>query len=304
MKLNSKLKHSLAIVIWAIFTLSMPNLIAQTKKEQKILDLYSAQQTKKAEKKAKKLLGKQRSNAFANWVMCATYFNRFQHTSNSSRLINCLRYLKYVDTTQAYTANIHLHIKRAILAQLNDSNVSHAAKRTYKKALEKHYQITFAKPKEKAPEKTIKIPDITDSIRLAIITYAHTLIGTPYKYGGTSSKGLDCSGFTQNVYAYVDIPLPHNANAQKELWRIKTPLEDLQPGDLIFFGDPSNPTSKAGHAGMIYENNAGEITVIHCVSGGVKVEGTNSSWDRYWINKVIHTISLRSLLQTSLTAAQ
>jgi cell wall-associated NlpC family hydrolase len=132
-----------------------------------------------------------------------------------------------------------------------------------------------------------------------MITYANSLVGTPYKYGGTSKKGFDCSGFTQNVYKQINIEIPHNSQAQRLLCTENTPLSELQPGDLIFFGNPNVPNPRAGHAGMIYANNNGEITVIHCVTGGVKIEGKDSSWDRYWINCVIHAISLQDLLAIS-----
>jgi peptidoglycan DL-endopeptidase CwlO len=63
-------------------------------------------------------------------------------------------------------------------------------------------------------------------------------LGIPYKYGGASpSTGFDCSGLTMYVYAQLGISLPHNAAAQ---YSSGAPVsrENLQPGDLVFFGSP------------------------------------------------------------------
>ncbi len=88
----------------------------------------------------------------------------------------------------------------------------------------------------------------------AVASYASQFIGNPYVYGGTSlTNGADCSGFTMAVYANFGVSLPHNAAAQSGCG---TPvsMSDLQPGDLIFYGDGG-----IGHV-AIY---AGGGTVIH-----------------------------------------
>ena len=59
------------------------------------------------------------------------------------------------------------------------------------------------------------------------------LIGIPYKFGGTSLNGLDCSAFTMVVFDNLGIPLPRTAREQAMYGKLE--LHRLRPGDLIFF---------------------------------------------------------------------
>ena len=59
-------------------------------------------------------------------------------------------------------------------------------------------------------------------------------IGTPYKSGGASATGMDCSGFVMAVYNHIGINLPHNADEQYKSGT-KVDIEELQYGDVVFF---------------------------------------------------------------------
>lgn len=66
-------------------------------------------------------------------------------------------------------------------------------------------------------------------------------LGTPYRYGGTSSKGIDCSAFTQRVYRNVGrVKIPRTARTQINVAE-KVEREDLEFGDLIFFHTRRRP---------------------------------------------------------------
>ncbi|MGL4178082.1 MAG: C40 family peptidase [Dermatophilaceae bacterium] len=79
-----------------------------------------------------------------------------------------------------------------------------------------------------------------------VIDIARSLLGIPYYYGGESpSTGFDCSGFTQYVFGKAGIDIPRTASEQQDA---ATPVDDPQPGDLVFFGSP------AWHVG-IYTGN-------------------------------------------------
>jgi len=68
----------------------------------------------------------------------------------------------------------------------------------------------------------------------AIATIAETLVGTPYRFGGTNSGGFDCSGLSVYVYERVGISIPRTA-AEQERSAQPVPLRELVPGDLLFF---------------------------------------------------------------------
>lgn len=70
--------------------------------------------------------------------------------------------------------------------------------------------------------------------RSLFIRVVKTFLGVPYRYGGSSMKGLDCSSFVKRIYAIFDVDLPRTAREQSRIgkWVLK---EDLEEGDLVFF---------------------------------------------------------------------
>jgi len=84
----------------------------------------------------------------------------------------------------------------------------------------------------------------------AIIAYASNFLGTPYLWGGTTPSGFDCSGFTQYVYAHFGITVGRTTFDQINDG-VEVSRDNLQPGDLIFYGTFANPH----HMGMYIGNN-------------------------------------------------
>ena len=68
-----------------------------------------------------------------------------------------------------------------------------------------------------------------------LIAYAKSFLEVTYVWGGDSPRGFDCSGFTQYVFAKFGIDLPHEADLQMECGVAVAAMEDLEPGDLVFF---------------------------------------------------------------------
>ncbi len=85
-----------------------------------------------------------------------------------------------------------------------------------------------------------------------MLQLAHRFIGTTYTWGGVSSFGFDCSGFTQMLERQRGIGMPRDADIQAG-WSgvIAVDRKDLQPGDLLYFGSSS---SKITHTGMYLGN--------------------------------------------------
>jgi cell wall-associated NlpC family hydrolase len=68
----------------------------------------------------------------------------------------------------------------------------------------------------------------------SIISFARKFLGVPYRFGGESRRGIDCSAFVQRVYQYFSIDLPRTAREQFKAG-VRVSKNDLQVGDLIFF---------------------------------------------------------------------
>jgi len=101
--------------------------------------------------------------------------------------------------------------------------------------------------------------------------------GTPYRYGGTSKSGIDCSAFVQTLYADVfGVSLPRTAREQyKGAERVSK--DEIQKGDLIFF----NTTGGVSHVGYYLQNNK----FVHAASsGGVMISDLD---DDYWARRFV-----------------
>lgn len=79
-----------------------------------------------------------------------------------------------------------------------------------------------------------------------IAATAQRFMGLPYLWGGTSAKGMDCSGFTKTVYFLNGVLLPRDASQQVHVGELvdTTGGIDLKPGDLLFFGSRERPDRK------------------------------------------------------------
>ena len=101
--------------------------------------------------------------------------------------------------------------------------------------------------------------------RVDIVNYALQFVGNRYVWGGTSlTKGVDCSGFTMQIYKKFGVKLPHYSGSQPSYGK-KIKKSQLQPGDLIFYGE----NGKINHVAMYIGNGQ----VVHAANkrDGIKI---------------------------------
>lgn len=113
----------------------------------------------------------------------------------------------------------------------------------------------------------------------SIEEFAKSMKGFPYLWGGTSSKGMDCSGFTKMVYLMNGFVIPRDASQQINAGKIvdkNQDFADLEKGDLLFFGTKATEEykQKVVHVGIWLGNDKMEF--IHA-SGNVHISSMNDS---------------------------
>jgi cell wall-associated NlpC family hydrolase len=124
-----------------------------------------------------------------------------------------------------------------------------------------------------------RVHDIPEAARPAattdVVRTAYSYRGTPYRWGGDSRGGFDCSGFTSFLYRHQGVGLPHSASAQFRMGR-KVERGEMKPGDLVFFETVHKGIS---HVGM-YVGNGRFVHASSRRSGGVRVDTLESGYYR------------------------
>jgi probable lipoprotein NlpC len=118
-------------------------------------------------------------------------------------------------------------------------------------------------PAEK--ENFSKKESISDNKSEKVISTARTFIGTPYKYGGTTRSGMDCSALLIKSFGAVKVNLPRSSEAQS---KVGTPIKmsELKPGDLVFFAT-GNKKKEITHVGLVTDvKSKDNIKFIHASS--------------------------------------
>jgi cell wall-associated NlpC family hydrolase len=93
-------------------------------------------------------------------------------------------------------------------------------------------------------------------VRNRIITTAWRAVGVPYRWGGSSMSGFDCSGLTRWVYRQAGVSLPHYSVAQWSYGR-RVSRRALALGDLVFFSGLGHVGIYLGHGAVIHAPHAG-----------------------------------------------
>ncbi|MBM7420027.1 putative lipoprotein NlpC [Chryseobacterium sp. BIGb0186] len=124
---------------------------------------------------------------------------------------------------------------------------------------------------------------VSGSIK-SLLKDAETYLGTPYKFGGNTSSGFDCSGFTVKVFQDNNFSLPRRSSDQADAGK-SIDIKTVKPGDLLFFATSGG--SRVSHVGIVHTiENDGEIKFIHAsTSKGVIISSLN---EKYWNKAYLH----------------
>lgn len=144
----------------------------------------------------------------------------------------------------------------------------------------------------------------------SILETAYTLLGVPYLWGGTSSKGMDCSGYVRTVLYMHDIIIPRDASQQAKIGQyieIADDYSNLSPGDLVFFGRKTTAESpeRVSHVGIYIGNgnfihSQGYIHISSLLPNDENFDAFNLNRLLY-VRRVLPFINKDPEVQTTLT---
>jgi probable lipoprotein NlpC len=110
-----------------------------------------------------------------------------------------------------------------------------------------------------------KSAHVSDKRIEKVISTARTFVGTPYKYGGTTRSGMDCSGLLLNSFKPIDMTLPRTSEAQSKVGK-EVKMDELQPGDLVFFAT-GEKKKQITHVGLVTDvKKKDNVKFIHASS--------------------------------------
>jgi cell wall-associated NlpC family hydrolase len=123
-------------------------------------------------------------------------------------------------------------------------------------------------PTPPAPSPSPSSPPPPPSTHGGVVGIALRYLGVPYRWGGASPSGFDCSGFLVYVFAKVGVYLPHSSYMQFRLGRF-VPRSALQPGDAVFFNGASHVGIYIGSGQFVHAPHTGDV---------VKISSLGDSW--------------------------
>jgi len=153
-----------------------------------------------------------------------------------------------------------------LLLVIGVSFTSCKSKQTAKVATKKH------RPSKKRSNTGTAAPKVYD-----IVKHAESFKGTRYKYGGTTKRGMDCSGLVYVSFQKADISIPRTTRdlSSHGNW---IDLKKVKKGDLLFFATKKN-SRKVNHVGIVTSTKNGIEFVHASTSKGVIISSLS---ERYW----------------------
>lgn len=110
-----------------------------------------------------------------------------------------------------------------------------------------------------------------------VIKTARSYTGTPYKWGGTTRSGMDCSGLLLNSFKAIKYDIPRTSTQQSKIGK-RVSKNEIKEGDLVFFAT-GKKKRKITHVGLVTEVHGKDVKFIHASSSlGVTESKLNSNY--------------------------
>ena len=154
--------------------------------------------------------------------------------------------------------------------------------RTAEQGEEQERYSTPEEPEERYendfPRRDKPIRESGNRFKPRVVKIAESYLGVPYRYGGASHKGMDCSGLVYRSFLTMGHSVPRTSLQQSEMGR-NVHKRSLKPGDLVFF-KTGKSSQKVNHVGIVSSVQGGKVTFIHSSSSrGVKYDRLDEG---YW----------------------
>jgi probable lipoprotein NlpC len=118
-----------------------------------------------------------------------------------------------------------------------------------------------------------------------VVQKARSFSGSPYKYGGTTAAGFDCSGLVTVAFQSVNLALPRTSYDMAEIGRV-VKMDDIEVGDLVFFVTNKN-SNRISHVGIVTEVIGDDIRFIHASDSGVREDNLGSKYYKSTFAKAV-----------------
>ena len=211
----------------------------------------------------------------------------------------------FVEADQTFKAALASSIEHAAQAHFENGRVNRAKVLTNSLARYLNdtiplYAVLSPAPKPVADMPTAQVLQVFDRSEEAntkfvvpalapkrkdVLAFAHTFEGSPYKWGGESTTGFDCSGFVLHVFQHFGYDFYHNSREIARLGEV-VPMNRMKPGDIACFGyQQSNGNPYVSHVGIVASASGPEPKVIHATNTGVHTDSIAEG--SYWNDRLL-----------------